>query len=248
MKNRSTPSLGQRLALPVLLAALAVEAFGQEPSVAERIMMLKDTLTASKAALRQYEWLQTTVTTVEGKEKSRKQERCFYGDDGSFNKIVLSESTPEPPPKGFFRRRSAEKEQADLKLYMDEVIGLIRAYVPPDVDRIVLAKNTGHFALQPTVPGKRARMTFSNYLNAGDSYALNVDLTNNRPIEADVKSYVESSKDPMTVALTFGTLEDGTLYPANAVLDDAKKKLKVTLQNSGYKKRTSSPTPGKVSN
>ena len=248
MKNFSFPGIGHFLALPLLVAVLTEPALAQDSSVAGRILMLKNTLTASKAALRQYEWVQTTVTTIDGTEASRKQERCFYGDDGSLTKEILNPSASAPQPPDSSKRRSAERKARDLMLYIDQAVGLVRAYFPLDEDRIVLAKNTGQITIQPEVPGQRARLIFGNYISAGDSYALDVNLTNNCPITANVKSFAETKNDPVALALTFGTLEDGTLFPANAVLDAPKKKLKLTVQNSGYRKRAHSPTPGKTSN
>jgi hypothetical protein len=47
---------------------------------------LKATLAASQATLRQYEWIETTVVSLKGEEKSRKQQRCYYGADGTLQK------------------------------------------------------------------------------------------------------------------------------------------------------------------
>jgi hypothetical protein len=40
----------------------------------------------------------------------------------------------------------------------------------------------------------------------------------------------------VTLSITFGTLNDGTTYASGVVLNVTGKQLKVTVQNSGYRK------------
>ena len=77
MKNTSFSWLSHQSCLTLLLAAFALPAIAQQPTVAERAAMLKATMAASEAVLKQYEWIQTTVVSLKGDEKSRKQERCL---------------------------------------------------------------------------------------------------------------------------------------------------------------------------
>jgi hypothetical protein len=193
---------------------------------------------ASETVLKQYQWVQTTVVTVKGDQKSRKQERCFYGADGKLTKVILSQSAPAREPRGFLRRRIAEAEKEKMEEYMKNAAALVRQYVPPDHEKLQACKDSGNVSVQLTQPGKRARLTFSNYLKSGDSFALDVDLTNNHPLAATVNSYLDSQDDPVTLAVTFSTLNQGTTYPSEAVLNAAKKKVKVTVDNSGYQKNT----------
>ena len=48
----------------------------------DHVANVKQSLQASMAALRQYEWVETTVVSVKGDEKSRTQNSCQYGADG----------------------------------------------------------------------------------------------------------------------------------------------------------------------
>jgi hypothetical protein len=50
------------------------------------------------AALRTYEWMETTVVSMKGEEKSRKQNRCYYGADGKVEKVPV-ESAAQAPAK-----------------------------------------------------------------------------------------------------------------------------------------------------
>jgi len=221
----------------VMVGSLALSAFAQQPTAAERVASLKATLAASQVVLHQSVWIETTVVSLKGEEKSRKQERCYYGADGKLMKVLLTQSAPESTKPGL-RGKIAEKKKEELTGYMQEAVSLVRRYVPPDPARIQAAKDAGKVALQLTEPGKRARLTFSDYLKSGDSLALDVDLTNNHPLAANVNSYLDSEKEPVTLAVTLGTLNDGTTYASKAVLDAKGKNLKVTVENGGYRKVT----------
>jgi hypothetical protein len=220
-------------------AALVVSgslAFAQQPSPQERVVALKASLAASQAILKQYEWVETTVVSLKGDEKSRKQERCYYGADGKVQKVLLSQTAPPPKKRGFFRRKIAEAKQEELTDYMKEAVALVKMYMPPDPVRIQAAKDAGRVTLQPQ-PGQRVRLTFAGYLKAGDSLALDVDLANNRPLEAKVSSYLDSQKEPVTLDVRFSTLDNNATYASTIVLEAKGKNLTVNVQNSGYRRQ-----------
>ena len=88
--------------------------------------MLKATMAASQVVLKQYEWVETTVVSLKGDEKSRKQERCYYGADGGVQKVLLTQSAPPPKKRGFFRRKIAESKQEELTDYMKSAVSQMR--------------------------------------------------------------------------------------------------------------------------
>ena len=221
----------------VTVATLTLPVSAQQPTVAERVASLKATLMASQKILRQYQWIETTVVSVKGDEKSRKQEQCYYGADGKLQKVLLNQSAPQAKKRGL-RGLIAKKKKQELTDYMKEAVALVRQYVPPDQARLQAAKDAGYVTIQPIDPGKVVRLTFSNYVKRGDSLSLDVDLTNNRPLSAKVSSRLDSDQAPVTLTVTFGTLDDGTTYVSGTVLNAPGKKLNVTVQNSGYRKAT----------
>jgi hypothetical protein len=211
-------------------------AFAQQPTPAERVAALKTQLANSQAMLRQYEWIETTTVSVKGEEKSRKQQRCYVGADGKVTKVLLTnESTQEAGKRGL-RGKIAEHKKEELTDSMYEAINLVRLYVPLDQARIQRAKDSGKVSIQMTEPNKRARLVFSDYLQAGDSLAVDVNLANNHPLAANVNSYLDSQEAPVTLSVKFGTLNDGSTYPSQAILDVQGKNLTVTIENSGYRK------------
>ena len=219
----------------LVLAALALPAFAQQPTAAERAVMLKATLAASQVVLRQYEWVETTVVSLKGDEKSRKQQRCYYGADGGVQKIEISKS-PEPKTKRGLRGKIAASKKEEMTDYMKSAVGLVKTYVPPNPVRIQAAKDAGKVSIDILQPGKRARLNFRDYEKPGDNLGVEMDLGSNRPLGLNVSTYLDDAKDAVTLDVRMGQLNDGTSYASTVTLDAKAKNLKVTVQNSGYRK------------
>ena len=76
-----------QLAFAVVVAGLttawSAAGTGQAaPSPDQIVASLKQNLAESQKRLRQYEWIETTAISLKGEEKSRKQQRVYYGADG----------------------------------------------------------------------------------------------------------------------------------------------------------------------
>ena len=235
MKNTQSLKVARNALLTLALAALALPGLAQQPSPAERAAQLKATLDASQAVLRQYEWIQTTVVSLKGEEKSRKQERCYYGADGGLQKVAES-SSPPPAKKRGLRGKIAESKQEEMTDYMKSAVALVKTYVPPSPAKIQAAKDAGKVSIDVLEPGKRARLNFRDYEKPGDNLGVEVDLTSNRPLGLKVATYLEDAKDAVTLDVRMGQLNDGTAYPSDVALDAKAKKLTVTVKNSGYRK------------
>jgi len=111
------------LALVLMCPGIAV-AQAPQPSVQERVAVLKGTFAASQANLRQYEWIETTVVSLNGEEKSRKQQRCYYGADGVLQKVLV-DASPPPPTKPGLRGRIIANKTAELTDYMKSAVRLV---------------------------------------------------------------------------------------------------------------------------
>jgi hypothetical protein len=221
------------LVLTGMLLSSAGWLLAQQPTPQERVVALKANLAASQALLRQYEWVETTVVSVKGKEQSRKQERCYYGADGGLQKVVLSQSTAPEKKRRLFGKVIAAQQQEQLMDYMKEAIALVKMYVPPDQGRIQAAKDAGRVAVTPL--GPQAKLIFSDYVKVGDSLALDVDLASNRPAHAKVTTYVDSPKEPVILDVSFGQV-NGATYASMIVLQAKAKNVTINVQNSGYRR------------
>jgi len=221
--------------LTLALVALALPGLAQQPTAAERAAMLKATLAASQAVLRQYEWIETTVVSLKGEEKSRQMNRCYHGADGKVQKIPLTTPPPAAKKRGL-RGRIAESKKEEMTDFMKDAVALVKQYAPPEPALIQKAKDGGKVTVQP-LPGQKARLTFSDYLKPGDSFALDLDLSSNRPLTAKIATYLDSRDEPVSLDVKFSTLDNSATYTAGVTLNAPSKKLRAAVENSGYRRR-----------
>jgi hypothetical protein len=227
---------GIRMLAAVLMVGSSVAA-GQapQPSLPERVAGLKAAFAASQGALRQYEWIETTVVSLNGEEKSNKQQRCYYGADGALQKVLI-DASPPPASKPGLRGRIIANKKAELTAYMQNAVSLVKTYVPPDPVKIQAVKDAGKVSIQVLEPGKRAQINFADYQKPGDNLAISIDIANNIVSGVGVSTYLDSATDVVTLNAVMGQLNDGTIYTSSTTLNAAAKNLTVTVQNSGYRK------------
>jgi hypothetical protein len=228
------------IGIAVLGAALALcgpISLAQAPQVSlpERVAALKANLAASQANLRHYEWIETIIVSLNGEEKSRKQQRCYYGADGALQKVVV-DASPPPATKPGLRGRIIANKTAELTAYMQSAVSLVKSYVPPDPAKIQAAKDTGKVSIDVLVPGQSARINFRDYQIPGDTLSVAIDIASNRVAGVTVASYLDSPTDVVTMDAHLGQLDDGTSYTSDITLNAPTKKLTVTVQNTGYRK------------
>jgi hypothetical protein len=227
---------GIRMLAAVLIACSGVAAAqSPQPSLQDRVAGLKASFAASQAALRQYEWIETTVVSVNGEEKSNKQQRCYYGADGALQKVLI-DASPPPASKPGLRGRIIANKKAEMTAYMQNAVSLVKTYVPPDPARLQAAKDAGKVGIQVLEPGKRAQINFADYQKPGDNLAISIDVANNIVSGIGVSTYLDSATDVVTLSAVMGQLNDGTIYTSSTTLNAAAKNLTVTVQNSGYRK------------
>jgi hypothetical protein len=209
-------------------------ALPQQPTVQERVVALKASLAASQAILKSYEWVETTVVSLKGEEKSRQLNRCYHGADGKVQKVPLTTPPPAEKKRGL-RGKIAEAKKEEMIGFMKDAVALVKQYSPPQPALIQKAKDAGKASVSP-LPGQRARLTFTDYLKPGDSFALELDLAGNRPVAAKIATYLDSKDESVSLDVRFGTLDNNATYTSNVALDAPGKNLKVSVENSGYRR------------
>jgi len=120
----------------------------QAPSTPDQtVAALKQNLQESQQRLRQYEWVETTVISLKGEEKARKQQRAYYGADGKLTKIPIGEPQPEAAKGGRggrggrVKEKIVENKKDEMQDYMERAVTLIHTYVPPSPAQIQKAKD-----------------------------------------------------------------------------------------------------------
>jgi len=129
------------LVVALTVTVLSVAGAAQAPPTPDQMVAtLKQNLAESQKRLRQYEWVETTVISLKGEEKARKQQRVYYGADGKLTKLPIAQPAPAAAPQGGrggrgggrLKETIVENKKDDMQDYMERAAALIQKYVPPD--------------------------------------------------------------------------------------------------------------------
>jgi hypothetical protein len=190
---------------------------------------------ASQQDLRTYQWVETTTVLVNGEQKSYKEESCYYGADGSIQKLPIASSAP---PKKKFGLRGAiqESKTEEMTDTMKQAAGLVKSYIPPNTFLIDQAVNSGNVTVDVLQPGQVVRLNFKNYKLPGDVFSITLDIQTNRLLGMSVSTYMGDPSKPVNMVAQMGTLMDGATYTARTELQVPSANIEVDIVNTGYRK------------
>jgi len=230
----------------LLLGSLARAQQAAAPAAAggkaDAVAALKQSLQQGLAKAKQYEWVETTIISLKGEEKARKQNRCYYGADGKVQKVSLDQPVAQEKPQagragrrsGAVKEKIVENKKDEMKDYMERAAALIHSYVPPDHAKIQAAKDAGRVKATPQ-PGGAVSVAISDYLQPGDTLTVDVDPAAGRLLTLGVTTYLDKKEDTITLDVKMNTLADGALYAAETKLDAKAKNITVVIQNTGHR-------------
>jgi hypothetical protein len=232
-----------RESAPVLLGLLLLTGDALVQVQPDQIGALKQSLQQGLAKARQYEWIETTVISLKGEEKGRTQKRCSYGADGKVVKVPLDQPAQQSASSsggrrgrgGRVKQQIVEHKKDEMKDYMERAAALIHQYVPPAAQQIQAAKDAGRVTVTPQAGGA-ARVVISQYLQRGDSVAIDLNPAASTLTGLTVNTWLDKPDETVALAVKMATLPDGALYAAETTLDAKAKHITVVIQNSGHKK------------
>jgi hypothetical protein len=209
----------------------------------DAVAALKQSLAQGQALIRKYEWVETTIISLKGEEKARKQNRVYYGADGKLQKTPIGEAAPPAEQasggrggrgRGRVKEQIVENKKEDMQEYMQKAVALVHQYLPPKPELIQAAKDAGRVTPQPQGEG-RVKLEIAQYLQPGDKLSIDVDAAASNLLGVAVETYLEKKDDPVTLAIQIATLPDGAFYAAQTTLDAKAKNIRVVIQNSRYR-------------
>lgn len=218
-------------------AAPPATAPAAEPSSEQMITAIKKSLAQSQQNLKQYQWLETTVVSIGGEEKSNTQNQCSYGADGKVAKVPVSAAPADDSKQRGLKGKVVAQKKEELTGYAQSAVALIKTYLPPDPAKIQTAKDAGKVSVTVVEPGKLAKVDVKDYEKPGDDLGFQVDLATHQITGISVASYLTDAADAVTLDVQMAALEDGTQYAATTKLDGKSQNLAVVVTNSGYQKK-----------
>ena len=209
---------------------------------ADAVAALKQSLQQGLAKAKQYEWVETTIISLKGEEKARKQNRCYYGADGKVQKIPIDQPAAQEKPQagrggrrgGALKEKIVENKKDEMQEYMGKAAALVHSYVPPDPAKIQAAKDAGRVKATPQAGGA-VSVAISEYLQPGDALTIGLDPAAGKLLGLAVNTYLEKKDDTVALDVKMNTLADGALYAAETKLDAKAKNITVVIQNTGHR-------------
>ena len=242
MNNLIDRKILNRVTRPLLFAAVLILpglAFGQNPQAQEQVAAFKQSLAHNKAALKKYQWVETTTVSLKGEVKSVKQNACYYGADGKVQKTPMGEPAAQAEQssgrRGRIRGAVVAKKKEELTDYMKAAVDLISQYIPPNPDLVKYSKETNNVKVEQIEPNKIIRLSFPDFIKKGDLLSATLNVVSNSIVDVNISTYLESEKDRVMLSVLFSQLGDGTSYTGKTTLNAEAKKVVVVVENSGYR-------------
>ena len=214
--------------------------YGQAGGAEQHVAALKKSLQDSQQRLRRYEWVETTVISLKGEEKARKQNRVLLrrrrqAAEGA----ASSQPQPQQQASGGGRRggrvkkaRCREQERGDAGLHgtagcPDPPVRPAQRRADPGRER------RGHDRAETRrgAPAPRIHRLSEGRGHAGDR---DRPRTGSR-LGLSVSSSLDKQEDQVKLEVREGALPDGTTYTAQTTLDAPAKNIRVVIENSGYR-------------
>ena len=120
--------------------------------------------------------------------------------------------------------------------YIQKSVEKIQTYLPPDPEKIQQLYAGGKTSLHVLEPNKKIKLDFLDYNEKGDALSVTIDKVRKIILAIDVNTYIDDPEDKVIFNIKYNTLPDKTQYPETTSLQADKKKEKIVIGNSGYKK------------
>lgn len=221
-----------------LLMAVSGSAMAQIPAVPDVLQQKMQALHKASAEneqkLHEYQWIETTTVTINGRSKAPRQSICRYAPDGSIVRVPLGPQPMTPVPSGGpVMRHVMERKIEEAKETMAEVQGLTRTYLPLKPGALEKAFSTRRVEFVHSVSRENS-IIINDYVKAGDKLILNLNLKTMQLGEVHVESYFTSPVDRMTAVVQFAMLPDGTSYPHVITIEAPEKRLSIVTVQSKF--------------
>ena len=185
------------------------------------------------ALMKQYSWNCRTELIDNGQVKDIRIDQVMYGPDGQLQRTLLN-NDPSSHPRGFLRKRIAEKDQEKMEKYLKGLRGVLEQYTLPTGGKVI------DFISKATIGAPDANglltITGNNVVKPGDTMTMTIYAPTRQPRTINVTTFFE--QDEVTLSATCKTLANGLNYVGFADVGVPMKNLSVQVQNYDYFNQT----------
>ncbi|MBX3731819.1 MAG: hypothetical protein KF791_04405 [Verrucomicrobiae bacterium] len=183
---------------------------------------------SNAALMKQYSWNCRTEVLESGIPKDTRIDAVTWGPDGQPQHALLNDQA-NPLPRGFFRRRFAERERQESEAYLNSLRTFLHQYTSPNAGQIINLISTN--PIQPG-PDGTLQVSGSSVVVPGDTVSLSIFAPSRLTRRMTLMTFFQG--DEVTVTATFKSLATGLNYPAYVQVHGPEKNLTVLIQNYDY--------------
>jgi hypothetical protein len=186
---------------------------------------------ANGAMMHQYTWNCRTELFINGELKDNRLELVSYGFGNQLTHSILNDQGASLP-RGFIRRRVAEREKKEVEEYLGGLRGILNQYTLPTAGKIL------DFMMQARItgPDQNGLITLSgnNVVAQGDSLSISVDPLSHHIRGMQINTLFQGNQ--VSVQATFKTLMGGLTYMAYAEVSIPAKSMTLQVMNFNYQR------------
>jgi hypothetical protein len=187
--------------------------------------------TANDALMRQYSWTSRTEVIDQGQVKDLRLDLVTYGPDGQLQRNVMNDESA-PLPRGFIRRRIAEKERQKVEDYLSGLRAILEQYSLPTAGKMLDFLNQARTS-GPDASGQ-LEMTGNGVITPGDTFSVWTDAKTRQTRKIQVATVFQG--DVVNLTATFKTLASGLNHVDFGEVMVSAKQLSLQVQNFNYNK------------
>ena len=188
---------------------------------------------ANSTLMHQYMWNTRTEVIMDGETKDTRIDQEMYGPDGQLQKTELNNES-SGHPKGFLRKRIADKEKEKLEKYFTGLRGILDQYTLPTAGKMVdfLAGAKVQFVQAPD-GSSLLMMQGTNVIQPGDNLSVWADPTTYAFRKIQITT-TDQDGDPVNVNGTYKTIPPGLTFISMAEVDLPAKNITLQVHNYDY--------------
>jgi hypothetical protein len=184
------------------------------------------------ALMQQYTWNCRTEIIDNGKVLDTRIEQVNLGPDGRPQRVLLNDEKSEAP-RGFLKKRIAERKGKELEEYLKGLGQLVEQYTLPSAGKVIdfIAKAR----IQPvTSPeGKTLlQMTGNSVVSPADTFTMTVDGATMKTRRVEIATFYEG--DAATALATFATPPTGLNHLQYADVEVPARNITLQIHNYDY--------------
>lgn len=209
-----------------LLACFIAQSSYAQDGLAEKITAARK---ANATLMKQYSWNSRSELVDKGKVADTRIELVSYGPDGGLQRTLINDES-SPLPRGFLRRKVAEKEKEKVEKYLVGLRKLLDQYTLPTAGKVLDFVDAAK--IQAPDSNGLLQLSGNSVIIPGDTYTLSIDAATRQTRKVAITTTFDG--DTVTLTASFKTLATGLTHLEFGEVEVDAKQMKLQLHNFNY--------------